>query len=136
MQATGVTRDAFTETGVGGLSLAVAREKRDLYTATAEGRLSNRTEAFGGVVEPYVGVGAVCNFGDRDTLSAMRFTGAPTGSGAFTITGAKVGKYTGLLSGGVEVRPSRNVTMGVGVESQLSNRYREGRASVHIRIGF
>jgi fibronectin-binding autotransporter adhesin len=135
--ATQVTRDAFTETGAGALSLAVARERRNLYTGIGEARLSHRgIMANGGVVEPYVSVGVRVNFGDLDTLSNMRFSGAPVGTGAFTIEGARLAKTSALFGGGINARPSENITIGVDVASTVSSREKEGRFSVNLKIGF
>ncbi len=134
--ATGVTRDAFTETGAGGLSLQASREHRQLYAATGEGRLSRVFNALGGVVEPYVGGGAIYSFGDLDTGSTNRFSGAPVGTGTFSIQGARLAPLTALVNGGINVRPSQNVQLGLQGEARLSNRQREERVSLNLRIGF
>ncbi len=134
--ATGVTRDAFTETGAGGLSLQAARERREIYAATAEGRLSRPFNALGGTVEPYIGGGAVYSFGDLDTVSTNRFSGAPVGTGTFTIDGARLSPVTALVNGGINVRPSQNVRLGLQGEARLSQRQREERISLNLRIGF
>ncbi len=134
--ATGVTRDAFTETGAGGLSLQASRDHRQLYAATGEGRLSRVFNALGGVVEPYVGGGAIYSFGDLDTGSINRFSGAPVGTGTFSIQGARLAPLTALVNGGINVRPSQNVQLGLQGEARLSNRQREERVSLNLRIGF
>lgn len=134
--ATGVTRGAFTETGAGGLSLQAARERREIYAATAEGRLSRPFNALGGTVEPYIGGGAIYSFGDLDTLSTNRFSGAPVGTGTFTIEGARLSPVTALVNGGINVRPSQNVRLGLQAEARLSQRQREERISLNLRIGF
>lgn len=134
--ATGVTRGAFTETGAGGLSLQAARERREIYAATAEGRLSRPFNALGGTVEPYIGGGAIYSFGDLDTVSTNRFTGAPLGTGTFTIEGARLSPVTALVNGGINVRPSQNVRLGLQGEARLSQRQREERISLNLRIGF
>ncbi|OYY71813.1 autotransporter-associated beta strand repeat-containing protein [Sphingomonas sp. 28-63-12] len=134
--ATGVERDAFNETGAGGLSLQVARDHRVLYAATAEGRISRPFDALGGVVEPYIGGGAIFSFGDLDTLSVNRFSGAPTGTGTFTIQGARLAPFTSLVNAGIDVRPTSNVRLGLQGEARLSNRQSEQRISLNLRIGF
>ncbi|MES2098134.1 MAG: autotransporter outer membrane beta-barrel domain-containing protein, partial [Pseudomonadota bacterium] len=132
-----VTRNAFTESGVGVLSLAVNREQRTLYSGTAEARLSHRgVTASGGVVEPYVSVGVRVNFGDRDTLSSMRFSGAPTGTGAFTIEGAMLPKTSAILSAGINANPSDRVSIGVEVGGSYGKNQQEGRVGLHLKIGF
>lgn len=134
-QVVHVTRDAFTETGVGGLSLAAGRETRDLYSATGQLRLSHRTVTSSGVVEPYVTGGVQVNFGDRDTLSALRFTGAPAAAGAFTIAGARVARTAALLGGGLDARPNDTVTIGASFDSTVAKIQNEARVSMHIRVG-
>ena len=135
-QTTHVDRDAFTETGAGVLSLSAGKDVRTLYTATAEGRLSYLSAAPGGIIEPYAGAGVAFNFGDLDTVSANRFTGAPTGTGAFSITGARLSPTTALINGGIEAHPNDRVTLGMGVETRLSDRERDGRVELHVRLGF
>ena len=135
-QAVGVTRNAFNESGAGNLSLQVGREHRNLYTASLEGRLSALYETRGAIIEPYVSAGVAHSFGDLDTLSAVRFSGAPVNTGAFSITGARLTPTAALVSGGIEVRPTHNVTLGVGADGRFSNRERQVQASMRLRIGF
>ena len=136
IEATHVDRDAFTETGAGVLSLAAGKDVRNLYTATVEGRLSHLSAAPGGIIEPYAGAGVAFNFGDLSTVSANQFTGAPTGTGAFSIAGARLSPTTALINGGIEAHPNDRVTLGMGVETRLSNRERDGRLELHVRLGF
>jgi uncharacterized protein with beta-barrel porin domain len=132
-----VNRDAFTESGVGVLSLSVNREKRTLYSGLAEGRLSYRsTTASGGVVEPYVSAGVRVNFGDLDTLSSMRFTGAPSGTGGFTIAGARMPTTSALVTAGINANPSDTVSIGVDVGGSFGDKQQEGRVALHLKIGF
>lgn len=133
---TGVTRDAFSETGVGGLSLQVARDQRLIYTATGEAKLSKAFDALGGVIVPYIGGGASYSFGDLDTLSTNRFSGAPIGTGSFSIQGARLAPVTALVNAGLDVQPTSNVRLGLQGEARLSNRQQEQRISLNLRIGF
>ena len=133
---TGVTRDAFSETGVGGLSLQVARDQRLIYTATGEAKLSKAFDALGGVIVPYIGGGASYSFGDLDTLSTNRFSGAPIGTGSFSIQGARLAPVTALVNAGLDVQPTSNVRLGLQGEARLSNRQHEQRISLNLRIGF
>ena len=135
-EATQVTRDAFTETGAGLLDLAVSRQRRNLYTATAEGRFSHVSQIGSWTVEPYAGAGAAFAFGDLDSVATNQFTGAPTGTGAFAIQGARLSPTTALLTGGVEAHPGDRVTIGLGAETRLSDRQRDGRLELHLRLGF
>ena len=135
-EATHVDRGAFTETGAGGLSLSVGKDVRNLYAATVEGRLSHVSAAPGGIIEPYAGAGVAFNFGDLSTLAANRFTGAPTGIGAFSIQGARLAPTTALVNGGIEAHPNDRVTLGMGAETRLSDRQREASLQLHVRLGF
>lgn len=137
VQTVHVTRDAFTETGAGDLSLVAGRDKRNMYTATAEGRLSHRTlAADGGLVEPYVTGGVQVNFGERDTLAALSIAGAPIGTGAYTVEGTRLARVAGIFGGGIDAHPTDRITLGAGVETTLSNRQKEGRVSMRLHIGF
>ncbi|MEO5866737.1 MAG: autotransporter domain-containing protein, partial [Sphingomonas sp.] len=136
-EAVQVTRNAFTETGAGVFSLAVAAEKRDLYSAIGELRLSHKgVTASGGVVEPYASLGLRVNFGDLDTLSALRFTGAPAGTGAFTIAGARLASTSALITGGINAHPSDTVSIGVEAGGAYARQQQEGKVSMHLKIGF
>ena len=136
--ATHVRRDAFTETGAGVLNLAAAGQRRTLYRADAEGRVSH-VFAFGGnggTVEPYIGGGFEANWGNRAALETMQITGAPAGTGLFAINGASLAKYTGLITGGVDAHPNDRVTLGVGLQTRRSPRQKDGAVQVHARIAF
>ncbi|MGJ3647632.1 autotransporter-associated beta strand repeat-containing protein [Sphingomonas sp. GlSt437] len=134
--ATHVTRNAFTETGIGGLSLQAARETRTIYAATGEGRLSKAFNALGGQVVPYIGGGVTYKFGDLDTKSALAFTGAPTGTGTYTINGARLAPVAGLVNVGLDARPNDHVSLGLGFETTLAKRQQEERITAAIRLRF
>jgi fibronectin-binding autotransporter adhesin len=129
-------RDAFTETASGGLGLEVGRATRDLFVATGELRLSARVKAGGGFAMPYVSAGVRYNAGDLDTVGAMRFSGAPAGTGGFTVTGARLSPVLGTFGGGIDARASDTVRLGVSFETAYGDRTREGRASMRVKIGF
>ena len=137
-EATHIKRDALTETGAGTLNLAASAQRRTLYQATAESRISHAFAlgSSGGTVEPYVGGGFEANWGDRAALNTMRITGAPAGLGVFTVTGANLAKYTGVISGGIDGHPSDRVTLGVGLQAHRSPRQKDGAVQVHARIAF
>ncbi len=134
--ATGIVRDGFTESGAGGLSLQLDRSKRQLYTTTVEGRLSRKLNALGGVIEPYLGGGVNFNLGDLDTLDSARFTGAPIGTGGFTVTGARLAPITGMANAGIEAHPTDSVTLGLGAEATYAQRERQGSVYASIRFRF
>jgi fibronectin-binding autotransporter adhesin len=129
-------RDAFTETGAGGLGLASAATSRDLFTATGELRLGQWIRTGASQAMPYVTVGVRYNKGDLDTLGAMRFSGAPTGTGAFTVQGARMDSWVGTWGTGIDVKANDHVRMGVALEAAYGDHTREGRASARIKIGF
>ncbi|RYD94934.1 MAG: autotransporter outer membrane beta-barrel domain-containing protein, partial [Sphingomonadales bacterium] len=130
------TRDAFTERAPGGLGLASARAKRDLFTATGEVRLGQWIKTGSGYAMPYVSAGVRYNAGDLDTIGNMRFSGAPAGLGAFQVQGARISPLVGTWGAGVDVKASERVSLGVAVENAYSNHTREGRASMRVKIGF
>ncbi|WP_374137805.1 MULTISPECIES: hypothetical protein [unclassified Sphingomonas] len=43
---------------------------------------------------------------------------------------------TGLVNAGIDVRPTSNVRLGLQGEARLSERQREQRISLNVRIGF
>ncbi|MEH3103216.1 MAG: autotransporter-associated beta strand repeat-containing protein [Sphingomonas phyllosphaerae] len=133
---TSVHRNAFTESGAGVLSLAVEGERRDLYQAGGQIRLSHRGIGGRGWIEPFVTTGIRHNGGGRDTESAMRFTGAPVGAGRFSVRGAALPANVGLLGGGLEARVERWAKIGVSVERSLSRIQAEGRINMNLRIDF
>ena len=131
-----VERDAFTETGAGVLSLSSATDTRQLYQAAAELKLSHRSENATGWFEPYVSGGVRRNWGDRSATSGNRFVGAPLGTGAFTIGGAELPEWAGLLSAGFDAKVDRKTTLGIAFDSAIANRQKEGRVSINLKVGF
>ncbi len=129
-------QDGFTESATGGLGLAVAKANRDLFTAGAELRLGAKVKTGAGVAMPWVSMGVRYNSGDRDTLGAVRFSGAPSGTGAFTVEGVKIAPVLGTLGVGIDARASKNVRLGIALEGSAGENTREGRASVRVKIGF
>ncbi|WP_253190612.1 autotransporter-associated beta strand repeat-containing protein [Sphingomonas sp. LM7] len=130
------TRDAFAERASGGVGLDVAAADRDLFTATGELRLGQVIQTGSGSAMPFVSVGVRYNDGDLASLAGMRFAGAPTGLGAFTVEGARMSRWVGTLGAGIDAKVSDNVSLGVAAESAFADRTREGRASLRIKIGF
>jgi autotransporter-associated beta strand protein len=130
------TREGFNERAAGGLGLQVAEATRDLFTATGELRLAQVIQTGSATAMPFVAIGVRYNDGDLGTIGNMRFSGAPTGLGAFTVEGARLSKWVGTLGAGVDVRATDKVSLGVAVESALAERTRESRASLRVKIGF
>jgi len=129
-------RDGFNERAVGGLGLQVASASRDLFTASGELRLGATVKTGAGVAMPWVSMGVRYNSGDLDTLGAMRFSGAPAGTGAFGVAGTRIAPVLGTLGVGIDARASKNVRLGIALEGAAGENTREGRASVRVKIGF
>ncbi|MFS2108614.1 autotransporter-associated beta strand repeat-containing protein [Sphingomonas sp. Sphisp140] len=129
-------RDGFTESAAGGLGLQVASASRDLFTASGELRLGTTVKTGAGTAMPWISMGVRYNSGDLDTLGAMRFSGAPAGTGAFGVSGTRIAPVLGTLGLGIDARASKNVRLGIALEGAAGENTREGRASVRVKIGF
>ena len=129
-------RDGFTENATGGLGLEMASANRDLFTAGAELRLGARVKTGAGMAMPWVSMGVRYNSGDLDTAGTVRFSGAPSGTGSFGVTGVRMAPVLGTLGVGIDARASRNVRLGIALEGSAGENTREGRASVRVKIGF
>jgi outer membrane autotransporter protein len=133
---TQVKRDGFTESGAGGLSLSVAEETRDLLTISGDARLSHAVRVGRTAVEPHLQLGVRFNSGDLESVSNVRFTGAPTGLGNFTIQGAALDEVTGVLGGGFEIRANDRLRIGFDVLSTLGENTRESQIGASLRLAF
>ena len=129
-------QDGYTENAAGGLGLQVASANRDLFTAGAELRLGAKVKTGAGVAMPWVSMGVRYNSGDLDTVGNVRFSGAPSGTGAFGVQGVKIAPVLGTLGVGIDARASKNVRLGIALEGSAGENTREGRASVRVKIGF
>jgi fibronectin-binding autotransporter adhesin len=129
-------QDGFAESAAGGLGLQMASANRDLFTAGAELRLGAKVKTGAGVAMPWVSMGVRYNSGDLDTVGALRFSGAPSGTGGFGIEGVRMAPVLGTLGVGIDARASRNVRLGIALEGSAGENTREGRASVRVKIGF
>ncbi|CAN5419288.1 hypothetical protein BH09PSE4_BH09PSE4_06040 [soil metagenome] len=134
--ATHDRRSGFTETAPAGLGLVVSATARDTVSATGELRIAQKIPTGSGFALPFFSVGMRYNGGDRDAQGSMRFSGAPVGLGAFTVNGVRQAPFAALWSGGVNAKASRNVDLGIAVESAMASRLREARATMRIRLGF
>ncbi len=130
------SRDGFTESAGGGLGLTVAAADRDLFTATGEVKLGQWIKTGSGYAMPYVNLGVRYNGGDLDAVGNMRFSGAPTGTGAFQVQGARMEQMVGTFGAGVDVKATERVSLGIAVENAYGRRTRESRASMRVKIGF
>lgn len=140
LQVTGTgqhaVRRAFTESAPGGLALGAARNSRDLFTGTAQVKLSHTTRMGGATVTPYASVGAKLNAGDLGALNTLSITGAPTGTGTFLVQGAKLSPWMGIFEGGLELKAADKLRVGIAAGGAIADRTREGQVKVTARIGF
>ncbi|KIU00519.1 hypothetical protein [Staphylococcus aureus] len=74
--------------------------------------------------------------GQEAEAEALRFSGAPSGTGGFGIEGVRMAPVLGTLGVGIDARASRNVRLGIALEGSAGENTREGRASVRVKIGF
>ena len=137
-QETQARRRAYTETAPLGLGLTAARDNRNLFTGTAVAKLSHLfTGSSGGwTVEPFASGGVEVHSGDLATTSTLQFGAAPTGTGGFLVQGATLEKTLGVLTGGVEVRPSDKFRVDLSAGAALGNRTREGQIKLSARVAF
>ncbi|NYT43215.1 autotransporter outer membrane beta-barrel domain-containing protein, partial [Sphingomonas sp. R-74633] len=105
-------RDGFTESAAGGLGLQMASANRDLFTAGGELRLGASVKTGSGTAMPWVSMGVRYNSGDLDTVGTLRFSGAPTGTGSFGVSGVRIAPVLGTLGVGIDARASKNVRLG------------------------
>jgi uncharacterized protein with beta-barrel porin domain len=133
---TQVDRDGFTETGAGGLSLGVAEESRDLLTISGDARLSHAFRLGRTALEPYLQLGVRFNSGDLGSVSDVRFTGAPTGLGNFTIQGAALDDVAGVFGGGFEIRASDRLRIGFDLLTTAGENSRETQVGANVRLAF
>jgi outer membrane autotransporter protein len=133
---THVSRDGYTEAAAGGLGLTATALNRDIFTGTGEARLSHRYDWGRTQVVPYVSLGVHWNSGDLDTVSPLRFSGAPAGSGGFIVEGARVSPLLGVAQLGLEVRASDRLSIGIDGRVAAGQNTREGQVGLHLRLGF
>jgi outer membrane autotransporter protein len=129
---TDVRQDAYVERGAGGLSLAVDEVSRQLYVGQLGVQLKRTFKLDGQIVEPYVGAGAAFAGGDRAGSVSVAFTGAPTGTGGFTVNGAELPPTWGEVNAGVQLRATDGFAVKVGYDGVFSDRLKENRFAVRV----
>ena len=135
-QETQGVRRAYTETAPLSLGLTAQRDSRDVFTGTAQVRLSHLFTGNGWTAEPFAMGGVQVNSGDLATTNALRFGAAPTGTGGFLVSGAALEKTLGTFTGGIEIRPSDKFRLDLAAGATLGNRTREGQIKLSARIAF
>jgi len=134
--ASRVNVDAFTEQGAGVVSLAVGEQERSWQT----GQISVRgTQAFklnGQNFSVYAGTGVMGTGGDRSGYADMRFTGAPTSFGAFTVEGVETPRMAGVADFGIQTKAGEGVTISTGYRGVFSERLHDNQIGVRVRMSW
>ena len=90
----------------------------------------------GWTIEPYVGAGAAFAFGDLNTVSTNQFTGASDRHRRVRDPGGTAVAHDRAAKRRDRGASGRPVTIGLGAETRLSDRQRDGRLELHLRLGF
>ena len=133
---TQAVRRGYAERGAGGLGLIAGRDKRDVFTGTAQLKLSHQFTGQGWTAEPFASGGVQYASGDLAAISDVQFGGAPTGTGGFLVQGARLEKVTGVFNGGLEIRPGDKVRLDLSAGGSVGRRTHEGQVRVSARLGF
>nr|MBP8072194.1 autotransporter outer membrane beta-barrel domain-containing protein [Brevundimonas sp.] len=126
--------DGFTETGAGALSLTVAGLERDWQTLNISARASQPYRVNGRTMKVYGGLGVLLTTGDREATGDMRFSGAPTGFGTFTIEGAETPPVAGVTEFGLEVEAADGVSISAGYRGLFSDRLNDNQVGMKLNV--
>lgn len=132
--ASSVDIDAYVETGAGGLSLEVAEQSREWRTLAVDARLARNYVLAGGALRTFAGLGAIRTSGDRDAMAQMRFSGAATGFGGFTVEGAQTPPLAGLVDLGAEYTGDGGWTASIGYRGVFADRLEEHRLGARVGV--
>ena len=128
------TLDAFTETGAGGLSLEVADQERNWQTTQVNLRGTQDYRVNGQPLRLYGGLGVLVTTGDREALADMRFSGAATGFGGFTVEGAQAAPLAAVTEFGLEYQPREGLTLSTGYRAVLSDRLNDNQIGARLSV--
>ncbi|MDI6624216.1 MAG: autotransporter domain-containing protein [Brevundimonas sp.] len=134
--ASNASADGYTETGAGGLSLHVSGQERSWQTLQLGARGTQDYRVNGQSFRIYAGAGVLAITGDRQAIGDMRFSGAPTGFGAFTVEGAETPPLAGLANFGLEVGVSEGVTVSAGYRGLFSERLQDNQIGVKLNVSW
>ena len=126
--------DGFTETGAGALSLTGAGLERDWQTLNISARASQPYRVNGRTMKVYGGMGVLLTTGDREATGDMRFSGAPTGFGTFTIEGAETPPLAGVTEFGLEVEAADGVSISAGYRGLFSERLNDNQIGMKLNV--
>jgi hypothetical protein len=134
--ASSASIDGFTEIGAGGLSLQASGLERDWQTLQISARGTQDYHVDGRRLRVYAGAGVMATTGDREATGDMRFSGAPTGFGAFTVEGAETPPVAGLADFGLEVGLREGLTLSAGYRGLYSERLRDNQVGIKLRANW
>lgn len=131
---TRLTRDGYTESGSGGIALAVAGSTIDVWSFTSTLELGTELKLpGGGVARPFVRGGAT--FRDKDAFStSASFVDAP-GSSPFTTIG-RVDRVTADIATGVDLISKADSALRVQYDGQFGNTTTQHSGSVKFSIKY
>lgn len=127
-----IEADRFTETGAGGLSLEVGRLDRNWQSFHLGARASQDYRVNGRGLQLYAGAGAMATTGDRQATGQMRFSGAPSGFGAFIVEGAEAPPLAGTVDLGAEWSINDRFSLGGGYRGLFSDRLTDNQIGVRL----
>lgn len=111
-------RDALTETGAGGLGLAVNRTSIDGVRTSASIRVDREFALAEGIsVAPSLRLGYAHDFGDATAITNAAFLGAP--SAGYRVTSARPGRDVFLAGAGATVKLPHNLAVFVNYAADI-----------------
>ena len=134
--ASNASVDGYTETGAGGLSLQASGMERDWQSLQLSTRGTQDYRVNGQGYRIYAGAGVMATAGDRQATGDMRFTGAATGFGTFTVEGAETPPLAGLVDFGLEVGAGEGVTVSAGYRGLFSERLQDNQVGVKLKVSW
>ncbi|HWQ86719.1 autotransporter-associated beta strand repeat-containing protein [Brevundimonas sp.] len=134
--ASNASVDGFTETGAGGLSLQASGLERDWQSLQVGARGTQDYRVNGRGFRIYAGAGVLATTGDRQAIGDMRFTGAPTGFGSFTVEGAETPPLAGVADFGLEVGVGEGLTLSAGYRGLFSDRLQDNQVGVKLKASW
>ena len=134
--ASNASVDGFTETGAGGLSLQASGLERDWQSLLVSARGTQDYRVDGRRFRIYAGAGVLATTGDRQASGDMRFTGAPTGFGAFTVEAAETPPVAGVGDFGLEVGLGEGLTLSAGYRGVFGERLSDNQIGVQLKANW
>jgi hypothetical protein len=135
LDATGIRRDGFTETGAGPAGLNVRGQTDVLFSLAPAVEIGGQfSYASGGLLRPFLRAGA--RFFNKDELSATaNFIGTPSGVSDFTAT-TPLGQWMGEVSTGLEILGNDRYDARISYEGRFAERTTQHGGSLKLRARF